>query len=483
MNKRPNILQIITDQQSAFALSCTGNPWLKTPRLDRLAAQGIRFNHCFATEPLCVGARGSLITGLTTSQLYCYRGDDERTEEWPLEALHSHSIGSTLRDAGYETVYTGKWHLTKMGTPPDHRFAYYPSEATGYYGGQGPRVNKGMREFFETRDDTPFFAVASYIQPHGICTWANKLWHDNGTLKHGEWPEGQDPWSEGVKGDGYPFPKPPCDGDLAAWIDDNCPPLPDNFDIPDNEPEQIQEFRASPTNAILAGQGNGSQVKNLSKEQMWRLMAWTYYRLTETVDQEIGNLLDMLEEFNLDDNTVVMFVSDHGELLGAHQLRLKMRMYDESVRVPCFIRAPGECASAQIDDEHLINSGPDLTATIYDYAGIDIPAHVRGRSLRPLCRGETVPNWPDHVVLDARESRSVRSKDYAYSIYVDSPEQPDIFFDLRTDPGEMQNRIHDPDSAAAIQDMRQKLRDWEIDIGELPYAHPWKVMQVPIPGL
>ncbi len=465
-NNRPHILHIITDQQSADALSCAGNSWVSTPNMDALAARGIRFERAYSPHPLCVPARASMLTGLP-SVLTEKRISTTERRSWTDKEIQAGSIGWTLKQAGYDVPYIGKWHVADIGDPPDHGFRCYNGDA-GYYCGQADVVLAGARQFFTERDaEKPFYMTASLIQPHGICYWGRYMPPNSWQPQSTPWPEGDDPWDKKYTGDGYPFPVP--EKTLPKFIEEHCPPLPENFEIAADEPEILQSYRDVDELGFVFPKTGGAS-RGLSEEQCWRLYRWTYYRLCEQLDKQIGDLLALLDEYHLGGNTIILFTSDHGEALGAHQLRFKNELYEEPARVPFFLIDPDHIPKNAVNAQAIVNQGLDIFPTICDYAQIDIPKFCTGSSLRPFIHG-TPPYWRDHTVVECRVGRAVIGGRWKYCSYTNSPKHPEQLFDLEHDPYEQKNRAKDPAYADILAQQRQYLSDWLQSIGnpDLPW--------------
>jgi len=193
---------------------------------------------------------------------------------------------------------------------------------------------------------------------------------------------------------------------------------------------------------------------------MWRLHRWLYCRLNEMVDRKIGIVLDALREAGLENNTLVVFTSDHGDLDGAHRLEHKTLLYEESVRVPFILSFEGRIPAGQVDNIHLVSNGLDLLPTLCDYAGIPVPEGLDGRSVRAVAEGrEADPAWRDHVVAESRNSRMVRTARYKYTVY-DCGEHRETLVDMQTDPGEMKNLVSNAKLASTLDSHRRLLADW-----------------------
>jgi arylsulfatase A-like enzyme len=211
-------------------------------------------------------------------------------------------------------------------------------------------------------------------------------------------------------------------------------------------------------------------VGNFDVEQ-WRQLRWAYYRMIEKSDAEIGRLLAALRQAGLEDNTVIIFTSDHGECAGAHGFNQKTVFYEESARVPLIVSFKGHTHPGTSD--RLVNTGLDILPTMMDFAGIPQPAKLTGRSLRPLAFGEPVKAWRDYVVAEnnmvqggavgdlmpTTEGRMVRSERYKYCVYTFG-QQRESLVDLEKDPGEMNDLATDPGSRDILLKHRDLLREF-----------------------
>lgn len=184
--------------------------------------------------------------------------------------------------------------------------------------------------------------------------------------------------------------------------------------------------------------------------------------MVEQVEAEIRYILIALKETALADNTLVIFTSDHGEGLGHHQMVRKNNLYDAAARVPLVISYPGNIMENKIDTEHLV-SGLDLTPTICDYAGVPIPPGSRGRSLKPLLEGKSVP-WHSHIVTevshwDYQLGRMVRTDRFKYTAHAYDPVEQ--LFDMQNDPGETKNLTMSAEFSDVLNEHRKLLREWD----------------------
>jgi arylsulfatase A-like enzyme len=148
-------------------------------------------------------------------------------------------------------------------------------------------------------------------------------------------------------------------------------------------------------------------VRQQWAERDWRLHRWAYARLTERVDGEIGKVLAAMRESGLEDNTLVIFTSDHGDMDSAHRFEHKSLLYEEAVRVPLLVSWKGVTPASAVDRDHLVSTGLDLIPTMCDFAGVPVPAALKGRSVKPLMQGRPVESWRSHLVVENHQARLV----------------------------------------------------------------------------
>ena len=193
------------------------------------------------------------------------------------------------------------------------------------------------------------------------------------------------------------------------------------------------------------------------------------------VDGEIGRVLQALEETGLDRNTLIVFTSDHGEGMAQHQLARKQTAYEASARVPLMVSWPGHVLENTTDATHLV-TGMDIMPTVCEYAGIAPPAKMRGKSLKPLLEGRSVP-WHSYIVMEipTNAGRMVRTERYKYITYLDDPVEQ--LFDMQDDPGETVNLAASSRYTSILDEHKELLNQWEdrLDIPEgVPNADAWR---------
>jgi choline-sulfatase len=295
------------------------------------------------------------------------------------------------------------------------------------------------------KHDGPFLLVASFINPHDICYMAIRDYAEKtGTpekLLDNARVELQT-LSEALQ--------PPAGASKEDFFARICPPAPANLEIPEGEPESA--LRADARNFRTYARRNWTT-------QQWRLHRWAYARLTEKVDAEIGRVLRALRQAGLEENTLVVFSSDHGDMDSAHRLEHKSVLYEEAVRVPLLVSWKGVTKAGLVDREHLVSTGLDLIPTLCDFAGIPSPPPLKGRSVRQLAEGRQPKSWRDSLVVENGRSRMLRTDRYKYIVYASGSPREQLI-DLKHDPGEMKNLALDPTRAKVLQQHRRLLKQW-----------------------
>lgn len=435
---KPNILVIVTDQQHAGMLSCAGNSWVKTPHLDRLAGSGVRFEKAYCANPVCVPSRFAMFSGVMPSAIGmdCNKSD---VRETPASILRN-TMGTIFKRADYRTVYGGKSHFPKTGTRQNavEAYGFEPLRQQGNEEGR-EELAEDCVQFFQQKQERPFLLVASFINPHDICFMAMAA---AAKRKREAKSRADEAVAEALK-----MPDGVSEKDFFAKY---CPPLPANFEIQQDEPEGLTS---------LDWRMFRPYVRQHWTEQDWRRHRWAYARLTERVDAQIGRVLDALRESGLEENTVVIFTSDHGDMDAAHRLEHKSMPFEEAMRVPFIVSWKGVIKGGSVDREHLVATGLDLIPTLCDFAGVTVPPELKGRSVRKLVEGPAVADWRKTLVVENENSRILHMGRTKYVVYAQG-KQREQFMDLDKDPGEMKNLSADPSYRPQLEQGRQALRDW-----------------------
>ena len=413
----PNILFIMTDQQTANGLSCTGNPYVHTPALDALAAKSTRYERAYVSQPLCQPCRSSLQTGKFPHEVGVI------TNSRPVQGQVDW-LGQVVRDAGYQTPYIGKWHVN----PSPKATGYEPIQAK-----LDPEKTTAAVEYLRQQHDAPWFLTVSMMNPHNVCQLA----------RHQELPDGPIP----------PLPADPND----------LPPLPPNHAIPDHEPPPIRE---------AWNMDRVSQYPTRGWSELdWRQYLWGYWRIIEMVDAQIGRVLAALEAGGHADNTAIVFLSDHGEGIAMEQWNQKQVLYDQVARVPFFVHLPGQQASVS---NELVSPCLDIPVTIADLAGAKRPKSWAGQTLatshdsRDAVFSETT--FAKNEESFGVSGRLVRTKQHKYVIY-NQGELREQLFDMDADPLEMRNLAVEAGHEDVLARHRGLLAEWAKATSDSEFPH------------
>jgi len=441
---KPNVLFICTDQQHAGMLNCAGNRWLKTPAMDSIAANGVRFERAYSVNPVCVPSRTGMLTGYTPSRFGMQDNRALGTTHIP-NTIQKQTMGWLFRNAGYETAYGGKTHVP--GRIENYGFDVNLTS--------DPRGELAARceSFLKKKRERPFLLVASFINPHDICYMVlNDLARARAAAGDKRKVKLADPENEPSRYLAKAMERPAGVSE-EEFFAKYCPPLPANYEAPANAPDALR------IGALPKGEGPRQHAFKNWGEKEWRLHRWAYCRLTEVADGEIGRLLKALREAGLEENTVIVFTADHGDMDAAHRLEHKSMFYEEAANVPFIVSYKGVTKAGGVDKTHLVSSGMDLIPTMCDFAGIKPPAELMGRSVRALAEGKSAASWRPYVVSETHFGRMVCSGRYKYCVF-DKGERREMLVDLEKDPGEMKNLAQDPACADILKQHRKFMTEW-----------------------
>lgn len=400
--KRPNLLFVFADQMRAEAAGCYGNGFVHTPALDQLAHEGVRAKHCYATSPVCGPVRATMLTGTHPTTHGVIANDLAIRTDLP-------SLGTILRDAGYRTGYIGKWHLD--GVP---RRKFTPP---------GPR-RLGFDDYWAA-----FNCAHDYFQPYYFRDTPEKVE-----------PGGYEPvvqtdlaleFLEQSKTDDRPFAL------VVSW----GPPH-------DPYPQVPQAYRAiyAPAEVPLRPNVQPETVNFLARNLDCRRTIADYYAAVTALDDQLARLLAALEAGGQEKDMLVVFGSDHGDMLWSHGWMKKQAPYEESVHVPLVLRGPGLPAGAASD---VMIGLVDLMPTLLGLLGVRVPETVEGLDLSAALRGEAGAQSPDAVLLTNQfssdeasdqhmpEWREIRTRSHTY--VETAPGQAWLLFDDVADPYQMNN--------------------------------------------
>ena len=433
---RPNIVVILADDLRWDAMSCAGHPFVRTPSIDRIAAEGVRFTNAFVTTSLCAPSRACFLTGT-----YAHT-NGVRTNEGMEFGPPLRHFPEILRGAGYETAFIGKWHMAPTAQPRPG-FDYWLS-----FKGQGVYVNPLLNE--DGRD----FQAQGYMTDLLTEYAVNWLRRDRARpfclyLAH-----------KAVHG---PFTPAPRHADLYQ-------------DVAMEKPASYDDDFADKPAWIRACMVRGAQAKEWLANQDRPVppaiapTEWNpheegrlnYYRALAAVDESVGRVLATLQQLGVLNSTVIVFAGDNGFFHGEHRRGDKRLMYEEAIRIPLLVRCPPLAARKRTADEMVLNI--DLAPTLLDLAGVPAPADMQGRSFRALLEGGRYKPresflyeyWKEEWLPGIPTMVGVRTRRWKYVTY---PEIEDIdeLYDLQRDPHEMRNLALDPAHARQREAMRREL--------------------------
>ncbi len=486
---RPNVLLVTLDQFRADCLGIAGHPLVRTPTLDRLASEGVRFSHHFSNCAPCAPGRASLLTGL-------WQMNHRVTDNGAPLADHLPTLPRALRTLGYRPTlfgYTDTTYDPMTLAPGAPELTEWEQPMRGFDLGVhlddfiAPWLKWLADEGFDVPPAEHYFSIYDRLdveRPPGRGeTWAPPSYDADHTesafltMRALEWLDGEldrhggaaagDPWCAHLS---YLRPHPPyvVPAPYNDMFDPADVPAPVRVEDPAAQGE-LHPFLAAAM-AIVP-----SPAERLDQDQLRA----TYYGMIAEVDHQLGVLLDGLDERGQRDDTVVIVTSDHGEQLGDHWLVEKLGFFDESYRIPLVVRWPGMGASAGRTVD-AFTENVDILPTIVDLCGGDPPAFCDGASLRPFLDGElsgieAPERWRDaiHTEYDFRmpttdvieQLMGIRQDQCSVSVIRDRSGKyvqfggglPPLFFDLTEDPGELVDVVGDPDRAGQVLGYAQRL--------------------------
>ncbi len=458
-HKRPNIIFIMTDDHASHAMSCYGSKINQTPNLDRIARGGMRFENAFCTNSICAPCRAVILTG-KYSHINGVKDNRQKFDG------SQQTFPKLLQQAGYETAMIGKWHLKTDPTGFDY-WNVLP--------GQGAYYNPVMIEMGQRKNFTGY--VTDIITDHSL-TWLKERTGEKPfcLMYHHKAPHRR--WEPGP--------------DHLTMYDDTTIPEPDTlFDDYAGRGRAAKEQNMSLEKTMNLNDLKLTPMKRLTPEQKAKwdaaygpkneafmradlqgkdLIRWKYQRYLKdylrcvaSVDDNVGRLLDYLDESGLAQDTVVVYTSDQGFYLGDHGWFDKRFMYEESLRMPLLVRYPREVRPGSVSDEIALNL--DFGETFLDYAGVPVPADMQGRSLRSVLRGRTPKDWRTSMYYhyyeypgahSVKRHYGVRTKRYKLIHFYHDINEWELY-DLKKDPQELRSVYDDPKYARVVAKLKAEL--------------------------
>ena len=500
MSTRPNILFIMTDDHAAQAIGCYGSRINSTPNLDRIANEGMRFDHCYVTNSICTPSRATILTGTHNHVNRVTTLATHLDNRLPNVAKH-------LQTGGYQTAIFGKWHL---GQGPDHwptgfdHWCVLPGQGIYHdprFAEMGEQVVKpgyvtdvitdDCIEWLDRRDDSkPFFLMCHHKAPHR--PWDPKPEHRSLYTDPISIPDTFDDdyrnraraaeaahmrISRDMTYDDLDLVQvPEAAGNSLGWSSHKL--------IPEPSDDELSGFS-------LRCRNTGELFTFASRDELKRFKyqryLQKYLQCIHSVDENVGRLLDYLDHSGLADNTVVIYTSDQGFYLGEHGWFDKRFIYEESFRMPFLVRYPQIVRPGSVCTDMVSNV--DFAQTFLSLAGLPEPNYMQGRSIEPLLRGTAPDDWTDLAyhrywmnqddIHNAYAHYGIRTHRYKLIYWYNEDcgeiganpgtDQPEWeLFDLEKDPLELFNVHNDPAYADAVREMTAKLDAEMLRIGDTP---------------
>ena len=450
----------MADDHAAHAMSCYGSRINSTPNIDRIAEGGIILQNCFCTNSICTPSRASILTG-KYSHLNGVKTLGDKLDG------RQQTVAKLLQAGGYQTAMIGKWHLGHGGLHDPTGFDYW-----NVLPGQGLYHDPEMIELGERKVHEGY--VTDIITDLSI-----------------EWLKDRDPESPFFLMCHHKAPHRPWDPDAkhARMYEDIEIPEPETF----NDDYRNRSRAAKEAKMRIDRDLNARDLKVESPSDLrgqalkqWKYQRYIkdYLRCVASIDDNVGRLLDFLDEERQTENTVVIYTSDQGFFLGDHGWYDKRFFYEESLRMPFVVRYPDEIQPGGSCQAMALNV--DFAQTFLDYAGLPEPEEMQGASLRPLLRGETPRGWRQslyyrywmhlsHHYVGAHYG--IRTHRYKLIYYygealgttdsIEESKRPEWeLFDLETDPLELNNVYHDSVYADIVESLSQELERLKGESGD-----------------
>ena len=441
-SSRPNILFIMTDDHAAHAISAYGSKINKTPHLDKVAGEGIRLDRCFVTNSICTPSRAAILTGK-----YSHKNGVPVFNRFDGS---QQTVAKLLQAAGYHTGMFGKWHLGSDPTGFDrwkilpgqgayHDPVFYTSSArkkeTGYC---TDLITDFSIEFLDQRPkEKPFFLMCHQKAPH-------RNWQPREDKK-AKWAKVQVPLPETFDDD-YAG-KSDAAREATMRVEDHLTPN----DVKEKPPEGL----------------SGRDLK------IWKYQRYMqdYLACVESVDDNIGRLMDYLDKQGLRDNTLVIYTSDQGFFLGDHGWYDKRFMYEESLRMPFLARWPGKVKPGTTSGDMVLNV--DFAPTFLAAAGLPVPADMQGKNALGVLAGNTPAGWRTdmyyryyHYPADHRVQPHIGVRTLTHKlIHFNKIDQWELY-DLTVDPREKRNLISEPGQQAKVAELKSRLMALKKELGD-----------------
>ncbi|TKG97367.1 DUF4976 domain-containing protein [Puteibacter caeruleilacunae] len=482
---QPNIVYIMSDDHAANAISCYGSRLSEvapTPNIDRIAKEGMRFNHVMCTNSICTPSRAAIISGQYSQLNGVYTLSDDYNPE-------ANNVAKELQKAGYQTAMIGKWHLHKE----PKGFDYY-----NVLPGQGKYFNPLFKEKGETWVDhqkggkqykgyvtdvstdialewlekgrnkqAPFFLMLHQKAPHASFEFAPR--HED-YLEDIAIPTPESLWNN--KNHGAPIENRYGSSVSQRWKQRN---------MVDRMSSDWWKTGQMDTTGMTYDEKTNAAYQKYLKD---------YLRCVKAIDENVGRVLDYLDKNNLSENTIVIYTSDQGQFLGEHDYTDKRWMYEESLHMPFLVRYPKEVKKGSINNDICLNI--DFAPTFLDYAGVSKPQEMQGESFRELLKGKTPKDWRKSMYYrywmhmahhDNPGHYGIRTKRYKLIYFYGLPlgkrgavkkstEPYWEFYDLVKDPQEMNNLYANKKYEKQIATLKKELLKLKTELKNTDATYP-----------
>ncbi len=426
-SKKPNVIFILTDDQRNDTLGCAGHPILKTPVIDSMANEGVRFSNAFVTTSICAASRASIFTGMHERT----HGFTFNTKPLAKEYLKT-SYPVILQQAGYHTGFIGKFGVEVEGYQPHElfddyrplgRWMYFKKQQDGSERHITELMGDYAGEFLQTvPDEKPFCLSLSFNAAHA---------------------------EDADKEDHFPWPKA-VDG------------MYDDIDIPEPRLSDPAIFDAHPE-FLKKSLNRIRYYWRWDTPEKYQKNMKAYFRMISGIDRVIGRIRDELKKNGQAENTVIIYLGDNGYYMGDRGFAGKWSHYEQSLRVPLIIYDPRLSKEKRGKVEKKMALNIDVPSTILDICGVDIPQEYQGRNLVPLVNRTGVQNWRNDFFCEhLMESEAipkwegVRDERYVYARYFEQKPAYEFLHDLKADPDQLKNLVSDSDYTEILQNMRTR---------------------------
>jgi arylsulfatase A-like enzyme len=473
---RPNIIFIMSDDHAAHAISCYGSKINQTPHLDRLAQEGMRFENCFCTNSICAPSRATILTGKYSHLNGVLDNRQSFDGSQP-------TFPRLLQQAGYQTAMVGKWHLKSDPTGFDY-WNILPGQGDYYnpdliemgerkqYPGYATDIITDIALNWLTKRDSqkPFCLLYHHKAPHRnwmpcpkhLNLYDNEEIPEPSTLFHDHATKSQAAFEQEMT-----IEKHLMDGHDLKFMPET-----------EQETEEVRMWlreigRLTPEqrkawDKAYSDENAAYKKANLEGEALtrWKYQRYIkdYLRVVASVDENVGRVLDFLDENDLTQNTMVIYCSDQGFFLGDHGWFDKRFMYEESLRMPLLIRYPEEITAGAVNSDIVLNL--DFAPTFLDYAGISVPTEFQGVSIKPILQRRTPTDWRQAMYYhyyefpgahSVKKHYGIRTKTHKLIHFYDDIDAWELY-DLFKDPAELNNVYSDSAYIEVVEQLKADMR-------------------------